>query len=312
MPEYKGEAEVHAGGFDYVVEHGYGHELLNFDSIDGRLWGYVRASSGTINIDQLGASTSDDYVDDVRVIFIATKPSHGPVVVGWYEGARVWRKIQPGFRSVPTRPEILIDYQIEAQADRAFLVSVKDRNFDIPNRSKGFPGQSAVYFPSRHPQIGPWLQKFDAYQKQFINQPASIGGAKFRRTRKPNAVHNALVEKAAIDAVIEKLGPPDADRQPHNCGWDLEFIRNGRRLCVEVKGVSGLGVSAEVTPNEYMAIQRVVRGEFTEGDYRLAIVTDALGGRNLHLFALTPEGIWQCEFSNIRIEAIERRAAIFR
>ena len=102
-----------------------------------------------------------------------------------------------------------------------------------------------------------------------------------------------------------------ADRQPDNCGWDLEFEKNGKRLCVEVKGNSGLLPRAEVSPNEYRTILKVMKGRFTEGEYRLAIVTDAFGGRKIHLFSYAVDKGWTCELTGISIKATERVAAVF-
>lgn len=312
IPHYRGETEVHAGGFDYVAEHGYGHELLNFDPVGGKLFGYARAKNDTINITKLGAHRDDEFVDDVRVIFISTKPSHGPVVAGWYDGARVWRKAQPGLRTIPTRPDIPIDYLLEADADRAVLIPVEERNFDIPNRTKGFPGQSSVFFPSQHPEIAQWMKRFEKFHRKCLASKSTP--QVFKRNaigRKTDAVRNALVEQAAIETVISALGPLQRDRQRDNCGWDLEFRKGNTSICVEVKGASGIEVRAEVTPNEYRTVLRVKEGRFDEGEYRLAIVTDALGGRNLHLFSLTERGDWECEFTGKRISAVERVAAAF-
>lgn len=310
MPEYRGEAEVHAGGFDYVAEHGYGHELRNFDAIGNRLFGYVQAKNGTVDITKLGANPNDEYVDGVRVIFISTKPRHGPVVIGWYEQARVWRKKQPGILNIPTLPDIKIDYQLEGDASAAVLIPVDKRDFDVPNRRKGFPGQSAVYFPSTHSEIEPWMQRFEKYFSRWSAASRPTTSPNIRR-RVTNVERNKLVELAAIDAVIAKFGPSYDDRQLDNCGWDLEFVRDGRTLCVEVKGVSGLKPCAEVSINEYKAIQRVIDGSFIEGDYRLAIVTDALGNPNIHLFQLCGNAGWQCEFTGIEISATEKIAAVF-
>ncbi len=313
MPKYRGEAEVHPGGFDYVSINGYGHELLNFDQINGKLFGFVQTRSGTINIDRLGAKPEDDCIDGVRIIFMSRHQALGPVLIGWYENARVWRKQQPGVRSIPTHPNIKIDYQFEAEADRAHLVPVAERTFKIPNRRKGFPGHSPVFFPDDYQEISAWMQKFETYFTEI--KSGSTDKTKSNKgsttSRKVDAVRNALVEESAIEATIEMLGPEFRSRQPDNCGWDLEFDRNGKKLCVEVKGTSGLLPRAEVSPNEYRAIQRVADGTFGDSEYRLAIVTDALGCRKLHLFSMCADGTWACELTGASITATEKVAAVF-
>lgn len=311
MPHYRGEADVHPGGFDYVSINGYGHELLNFDPMNGKVFGYVQTNNATVNITRLGAKAEDDFKDGVRIIFISTHEKLGPVVIGWYENARVWRRKQPGFRSIPTHPEIKIDFQFEANADSATLLPVSERVFDVPNRKKGFPGQSPVFFPDESEEIRPWMRKFEKYFDEkkagLAATQKKLGGA----GRSSDAEHNALVEVSAIEAVIALLGPVYRDRQPDNCGWDLEFEKNGKRLCVEVKGNSGLWPRAEVSPNEYRTIIEVIEGRFTDGEYRMAIVTDAFGGRKIHLFSYAVSKGWTCELTGISITATERVAAVF-
>lgn len=311
MPHYRGEADVHPGGFDYVSINGYGHELLNFDPLNGKVFGYVQTRNATVNITRLGAKPEDDFLDGVRIIFISTHETHGPVVIGWYENARVWRRKQPGLRSIPTHPEIKIDYQFEATADNAALLPVSQRLLAVPNRKKGFPGQSPVFFPDESDEMRTWMRKFERYFEEKM--PGRVTAPKKSKGsgRSNDAEHNALVEVSAIEAVIALLGPLRRDRQPDNCGWDLEFERSGKRLCVEVKGNSGLTPRAEVSPNEYRTILDVMEGRFTDGEYRLAIVTDAFGGRKVHLFGFTVGKGWVCERTGASINATERVAAIF-
>lgn len=311
MPHYRGEADVHAGGFDYVSINGYGHELLNFDALNGKVYGFVQTRNATVNINRLGAKPEDDFLDGVRVIFISTHEELGPVVIGWYENARVWRRKQPGLRSVPTHPDVKIDFQFEATADSAVLLPVSQRLFTVPNRKKGFPGQSPVFFPDESDEMRTWMRKFEKYFEEKKSGQTSATKKSKGSGRSTDAEHNALVEISAIEAVIAALGPDYRDRQADNCGWDLEFERGKKKLCVEVKGNSGLTPRAEVSPNEYRIIKEVMEGRFTDGDYRLAIVTDAFGGRNVHLFAFTVNKGWVCERTGSSVNATERIAAVF-
>lgn len=311
MPHYRGEADVHASGFDYVSINGYGHELLNFDALNGKVYGFVQTRNSTVNINRLGAKPEDDFMDGVRVIFISTHEKLGPVVIGWYENARVWRRKQPGLRSVPTHPGVKIDFQFEASADNAVLLPVSQRLLTVPNRKKGFPGQSPVFFPDESDEMRTWMRKFEKYFDEKKSGQTSSAKKSNGSERNTDAEHNALVEISAIEAVIAALGPDYHDRQADNCGWDLEFERGGKKLCVEVKGNSGLTPRAEVSPNEYQIIKEVMAGRFTDGDYRLAIVTDAFGGRNVHLFAYRAKKGWVCERTGASVNATERIAAMF-
>ena len=125
----------------------------------------------------------------------------------------------------------------------------------------------------------------------------------------PDIAHNAAVEAAAIECVQKNLGP-SRDRQKDNCGWDLEFLANGRTLCVEVKGLAGAEIGVELTPNEYTAMKRAMDGAFTEGDYRLAIVCEALSKvPSFFLFRHEKDMCWRCERSQRQITVSQRIAA---
>ncbi len=125
----------------------------------------------------------------------------------------------------------------------------------------------------------------------------------------PDAAHNANVEAAAIAFVRSWLGEETRDRQRDNCGWDLECTQVGRSLCVEVKGLSGSALAVELSPNEYAAMKRAMNESFSEGQYRLAIVRNALTAPELFLFAHGSGTDWICELTSTHISVAERIAA---
>jgi len=127
----------------------------------------------------------------------------------------------------------------------------------------------------------------------------------------PDAAHKASVEDAAIACVLRHFHDwRSTDRQKDNCGWDYEFMQEGQKLCVEVKGLSGAEIHVELTPNEFQAMERAMGRTFTEGSYRLAVVCEALSETpQLFLFAHENELDWLCELSQRRITASRRTAA---
>lgn len=317
MPEYRGEDDIEAGGFAYVAETGTAHESRNFekDSETGLVYGYVQTRSGTINISRLGAKDGQDHVEGVRVIFTATEPkTKNRYVVGYYVNATVFRTRQDGLRSVPGMPGAMINHSIEVDAENAILIPLTERTLTVPHHDgKGLPGQTIVFYPGESERLE--MQNFLSSFNQFVAttptrraRPASKGSG---WPSSPNIERNRRVEQAAVDAVRDYFGQLGADRQDDNCGWDLEFEVSGERFCVEVKGVSGSEPQAAVSVNEYRAIQRVMEGKFDEGIYRLAIVTNALGNRKLHLFGHDRGNRWVCALTGEVIEAIERVAAQF-
>lgn len=312
MPHYRGEEDVHPGGFSEVRRNGYAHEAFNFLELEGRCYGFVSSRNSVINIRRLGAANDAPFVDGIRVIFTARVPGGERVVVGWYKEARVYRERRLSGRSIPNHPQDLIYHHIEAEAGNAVLIPINLRKLVIRHHSRGFPGQSPVFYPDKSDEIQGWMQELDTFIDGWVGEGVVAAGAPARDKgwpTTPDAAHNALVEAAAIARVRERYSTLYADRQRDNCGWDLEFDQDGLRLCIEVKGVSGDLVAAELSPNEYAAMRRAMNGDFQEGNYRLAIVTQALSeAPRLHVFRYD-EGEWLCELTGSRIRATERVAA---
>ncbi|MGH8092356.1 MAG: protein NO VEIN domain-containing protein [Chthoniobacterales bacterium] len=311
MPSYAGENDVHAGGFDYVREEGYGHELFNFMPFDGFCYGYVEAHGGTVNIDRLGADEDDTFFDNVTVIWTAAPPGGERVIVGWYHGARVYRNLQVGSlrgREVQGRK---VGYYARARAKDSVLVPAELRDFRVPHHGRGLPGQSSVFYPEGKPEMQVWLGSATHYiftlTGNAVAERSGATGLGWPST--PDAAHNAAVEAAAIAFVRSRLGEEKRDRQKDNCGWDLEFTRSGRSLCVEVKGLSGSALSVELSPNEYVAMKRAMTGGFAEGEYQLAVVRNALTTPELFLFAHAGGTDFMCELTSKNIRVTERVAA---
>ena len=78
---------------------------------------------------------------------------------------------------------------------------------------------------------------------------------------------------------------------------------------MEVKGLSGSALAVELSPNEYAAMKRAMNESFSEGQYRLAIVRNALTAPELFLFAHGSGTDWICELTSTHISVAERIAA---
>ena len=310
MPHYAGEAEVEPGGFDYVRKEGYGHELFNFKPFDGFCYGYVESRSRTINLRRLGADNDDTFVEGVTVIWTATPRKGERVIVGWYPSARVYGTFQEGQLEGRTVHGMKVGYYVQTRAEDAVLVRNGQRDFRVPHHGKGLPGQSSVFFPEDSEEMKTWLSSAINFISGWSgNTVAGRNEASGGWPCAPDAAHNAAVEAAAIAFVRGSLGKEKRDRQKDNCGWDLEFTRAGQTLCVEVKGLSGAALGVELSPNEYEAMKRAMNKSFSEGDYRLAVVRNALTAPELFLFAHASGTDWICELTSKHISVTERTAA---
>lgn len=169
MKYYKGACEddkPYNGGL-FVEENGYGHEEFNFLPIEleGRektaCVGFVEPKSNrgvrnTIHIENIegcSAYEKDAYVDDVLVIWCATRLEGDITVVGWYKNAKVFRELQEWTMMFANGTEEDRCYNVLADSENCTLLPEFERNrsvWEIPlarKKTYGF-GQSMVWYPT--------------------------------------------------------------------------------------------------------------------------------------------------------------------
>lgn len=284
MEKYQGlrSGDQISGGGAYVKKEGRGHEVCNFSTDKETLYGYVQTPGKQIDIDRIGANSNADSIDGVKIVWTAGPPSGGTVIVGWYEDATVFRNYQK-FNKAPTaQSQNDIDgYWIKAPFSKATLLPVDSRVFEIPRGVKGGIGQSNVWYADS-PESANLIKKVRALI-------AAGGKATIRRVKRGNAQDQekkAKVEKAAIRACcthFENLGYDVVSVEKDNVGWDLVATSGRSSLRIEVKGLSGMVFSIELTPNEYNAFTQQA------SDYRLAVVINALDNPSLSICRYSDE-----------------------
>lgn len=335
MAAYCGyEENIHAGGFEFAKEHGFGYEIFNFSDVNGRCYGYVeltprKGRPRAIDLKKLGGSESATALEGVLVIWTAPcRDGRGREVVGWYRNATVYRElIQPSgrvrkerqFEHPVTGEAFELGYRVEARAKDCFLLHPEQRVLRIstyPQGTKGVPGQTSVYYP--------FLQASDEAKElrqrvvDFVDDSDTRSLKPRRPGRRParagqDQERKKKIERAAVDYVRahfgsgpKGLGYNIESRESDGVGYDLLMTKGDVTLCVEVKGRSKDEVIAEFSRNESQTIQKVEKGRFEEGDYRVCIVTDALnegGNRRLHHFSW-----WKEKNSWIKVDGSERLA----
>ncbi len=285
MKRYRGEDAddqiVNGGPRDHENE-GW-DEVWNFLPNKKKCYGYVRSGrGGTLGIARLGATKDADYVDNVTVVFTATRPGGGRVVAGWYHNARVWRDTQGLAAGAPRE-----DWRYFAEANErdCVLLSPDDRVFPVPRAKKGVwgMGQANVRFLDE-PGAGEFLKRLTAYIKAPKTATVTSGAAKHGSPRQSDPALRAKVEAAAVARVVahyESKGFDCRSVEKDNVGWDIDVTRGAVTLLVEVKGCSGANAVVEVTPNEYRSMRE------RRDNYRVAIVTDALKANRSRLLVLS-------------------------
>jgi hypothetical protein len=294
MTRYEGlTSDRIAGGGAFVKEHGYGHEIFNFQKFEEKVYGHVQApgsgynqrGGSGINLKRLGTDAYDESIPGVLAIWVATSPQGGIFIVGWYSNATVhrrWQEAPPESKRHYADEEL--GFYVTAASDQARLLPPDERLFPIP-RGKCGMGQSNVWYvdnQDEHQQI-----RTDVLNYIETSQvPRSSSGPGVGTPRQTDPHLRQKVEKAAVKtttAHYTELGYEVDSVESDNVGWDLNAVHGQRQLKLEVKGLSGSQLRIELTSNEYDKMKA------HRESYRVCVVTDALSSPKLSVFAFSQE-----------------------
>jgi hypothetical protein len=281
MHQYKGitKHDVPNGAGSYVTKNRDGGEVLNFKSIGGNYYGFARIKNGhRLNINRLGAKTSDDFIDRVTVVFFATDPSlGGQYIVGWYENARLYRKVQNDLFQRNPHP-----YYMAVSAIRnSTLLPLKYRKFEVPVDG---PGQTNAWYVCDYADSKSFLKKFfrfkenpEIYCQRKITSKGKKGWMLEAEKRKK-------IEIAAMDATYEYFEVRGFKVQyVHNekLGWDMEALKGKVDFKLEVKGSCNPLEAVLLTPNEFFHSKNYK-------NYRVCVLDNALDSlkAKFHIFQL--------------------------
>jgi len=275
MSKYEGLAsDTILGGGKYVTVHGYGHEILNFKPYRGKMYGASPVPHGTIRLERLGAPKGAESVDGVLVVWVAKSK-----IVGWYENATVYRNSQLPKSLSRSYQGSRIRYIVSAAKTDSCRIDPPDaRWFSVPRawQRKQAMGRYTWFAE------GPQNSKFRARVLKYV---ASGGKNTVRESKsrpnpgskphQPDPYKRLRVEKAAIDLVarhFKSIGYKVDSVERDNLGWDLNAAHSETDLCLklEVKGLSGRGINAELTPREYSMMKK------HRHDYRICVATNCL------------------------------------
>ena len=254
----------------------------------GKFFGYVQPAGERINIQRLGAGPSDERIDGVLVVWLSRNPAGGVFITGWYDNATVyadWQK-SPSPSSRRYMGGLFGYYAVAPQAS-CVLLPPDERVFQVPTGKNGL-GQSLVWYADK-PEHIPFKEQVLKYITDrriplAENQDAAGG-------YQPDLMQRRRVEEVAVEMTTQhymQLGYAVQSVEGDNIGWDLTATLDRRTLRLEVKGLSAITGSVELTPNEYAAMRRY------QDSYRICIVTNALESPNLKIFSHSLDtGQWE-------------------
>jgi len=279
MRDYRGDLanDPPVGKFEFMLQGGTPHEIFNFCPTESWCYGYAPVRGRTINLKRLDKN-AEGSLNGVLVVWTASKPSDGGrYIVGWYDGATVYSKMQerPHDKRI-TEGNGRRLFCVKAPEANCRLLPVEERTFFVPSMKKGFAGTTAAFFPEGTAPSD-WVLELRDYIENIDSRPKRGMRYRLRENSIVDPEHRQRVERAAIQKVVshyKSLGYNLISQEADNVGWDLQAISEDceEELQLEVKGLSGRKAVVELTPNEYRAM---TSPEFAKS-YRLCIVTSAL------------------------------------
>lgn len=286
MVNYQGitENDQITGNFAHIEKNESGDEQYNFLPINGYLYGYVSIpgmdseASNTIHLEKIGSAKDAQFLKGVTVIFFSRNP-HTKVayIVGWYKDATLYRYPQelPG-RKIDKHQFL---YSCKTKASNGLCIPMSQRTFQIPSAKsvKGGYGMSCIWYADK-------IEGFREKVLDYINT-YKLHSHQIRKLTpyQPDIERRVKIEKNAIQAVMdyyESLNFNVVSVEKDNLGWDLTATHaNGIEYFIEVKGLSGKDITAQLTPREYSTLKA------KRGRYILAICTECLDAPVIHIFA---------------------------
>jgi len=258
-------------------------EVYNFSLVRGRHYGYVQppANATGINLPRIDPTATGSEVTDVTVVWLANRPGGGTYVIGWYRNATVyaWPMSPPSTAQRTGSMAQDVPYFAKAKAEDCRLLEQDERQFEVP-RGKGYPGRSNVFYQDANPAFAAKVLAYISTGRITAAKP--VGRAGRGKARQQDIFKRLAVEKAAIALVAahyRALGYDLNSVERDNLGWDLTATYGRVELHLEVKGLSGPDLVAELTPNEY---RHLLENALV---YRLCIVCNTLTSPLLEIFS---------------------------
>lgn len=226
----------------------HGSELLNFDRPpDGNAYGYFQPPGDTVNLRRIDPAEEEESLPAVLVIFFARDPKlGGSYIVGWYQNATVYEDFQQLRGKLAKRRGGCGYFCSTASADAVLLSPTERRNFPIPKRAQGTPGQRNVFYTfdsDGNRRTLKWLDgilsRIDSHDygatpgEDDNDSPTAPGQGRLsapeRRAVEEAAMRRAIAHFECKGYRVERRGKP----------YDLLCTAGKTVLYVEVKGTTG-------------------------------------------------------------------------
>lgn len=260
-----------------------GHEVWNFLPLGSSIYGYLEPYYKTntdketsLNLRRIDPACTSDKLDDTLVIFFATKPKVGQVVVGWYRGATIHRHRRQHGKNCGRDG---YSYYISARAKNCVLLPTGKRTLSIPKKKKA-PGRPNVYYlfdekfrpRFKNGKYPKWLTEIMSFVSTYkgsnlitdsdveLEEEIELLHEKLGRSRGQgfnlNKVDKKLIEQYAMNLAMKHFGSKAKDVSK-TCSYDIHLNLGSHHCYIEVKGTTTDGSEVILTKNEVNLMKRV-------------------------------------------------------
>lgn len=172
MKDYIGPEENVSSGGEYVKNHKFGHEEINFLESDGYYYGFAQSSNGKINLNRIDVNCDHnaETLDDVLIVWCATRPNGKRTIVGYYNHAIVCREMQ---KRVNSKYD---GYYFKAKIEDSKLLDKNDRNFDFDEEKKGNFGRANIWYADAE-ESTKQINRIKEYINEIINNKVIVNSS---------------------------------------------------------------------------------------------------------------------------------------
>lgn len=271
-----------------------GHEVRNFQTVDAMLYGYFQPYlktkngkylSSSISLERIDPRCTEDTLENVLVIFFATRPKErGQVIIGWYNGATVSRKVIHSTGQV-AKVRRGLNYYLTCPTNDAVLLPTWKRPILFNGQKKGKPGHAnAFYLYSKGKRRNPasagnkWIASAIKFVKDYSAEnllfdpmaetkpaiedalEAALSGGTGQGFESSPYIRKAIEDRAMTVAENHFAKTYKVDASVHKSKpYDLLCMnkKTGKaQLYIEVKGTRTMGATVILTKNEVSSAKK--------------------------------------------------------
>lgn len=132
-----------------VSKNEIGYEIYNYLSYKGSYFGYVETGTSntgqeqhkSIHLEKIRGDRKANSARDVLVVWVATRPSGGQYILGWYKNATVYRFVQTVPEEAMIQRNLKSHHLYNIYSKDVFLLRKDERKFQIHSM-----GQSNIWY----------------------------------------------------------------------------------------------------------------------------------------------------------------------